>query len=164
LQELLLDCDDFKNEISLLEWVGQQRGIEIIFSAKAYPDDAGFGVEYIWAVSKNKVAAMPLAARRGAAMFKEAFDHCFSDKVLTKKTVRGCARKARQFQVAYVVSAATSGNRDFDEPIPLDELRKCVDHVSYERIEKMRRDVKTHRSVADINGQEIRFILADSND
>ena len=50
LQELLLDCNDFKNEISLLEWVGEQRGIKIIFSAKAYPDDAGFGIEYNRAV------------------------------------------------------------------------------------------------------------------
>jgi hypothetical protein len=164
LQEILLDCDDFKNEISLLEWVGKERGIEIIFSAKAYPDDAGFGIEYNWAVAKNKLSAMPLSERKGAEKFKKAFEHCFSDLVLTKKAVRGCARKARQFQLAYVVAAATSEKRDLDGPVSVDELSKCVDPVSYDRIEKMRRDVKTHRSVADINGQEIRFILDETSD
>ncbi len=107
---------------------------------------------------------MPLAGRKGAEKFKVAFEECFSDQVLTKKTVRGCARKARQFQLAYVVAAAMSEERNLDGPVSVDELSKCVDPVSYDRIEKMRRDVKTHRSVADINGQEIRFILDETSD
>jgi hypothetical protein len=40
------------------------------------------------------------------------------------------------------------------------QVSKCVDPISYDRIEKMRKEVKTHRSVADINDPEVHFILA----
>jgi hypothetical protein len=164
LQTLLGNCDDFKNEISLLEWVGQKRGIKIIFSAKGYPDTAGFGVEYDWAVGKNKLSSIPLADRKGAEKFKVAFEHCFSDEVLTLRAVRGCARKCRQFQLAYVAAAAAASETlQLDGPISAEDISKCVDPISYDRIEKMRKEVKTHRSVADINGQEVRFILAETN-
>jgi hypothetical protein len=77
LQELLGKCDGFKNKISLLEWVAENRGIKIIFSAKGYPDTAGFGIEYDWACGKNRLSSMPLADRKGAERFKVAFDHTF---------------------------------------------------------------------------------------
>jgi hypothetical protein len=105
---------------------------------------------------------MTLADRRGADKFKAAFQRCFSNETLTLRTVRGCARKARQFQLAYVAAAAvSSGALQLDGPISAEDIAKCVDRVSYDRIEQMRKEVKTHRSVADINGIEIRFILAE---
>jgi hypothetical protein len=56
LQDLLGECEDFKNEILLLEWVAVKKyGSSFIFLAKGYPDDAGFGIEYDWVCSKNYI-------------------------------------------------------------------------------------------------------------
>jgi hypothetical protein len=159
LQDLLGECEDFKNEISLLEWVAKKYGWTVIFSAKGYPDDAGFGIEYDWACSKNHISLTPLADRKGADKLRACFDVAFSDEILTKKVVRGCAKKARQYMLAYLAVHAEKGKLNLDGPLSIDDIRNCVDVVAYSKVEKMRKNFKTHRSVADINGSDVRMIV-----
>jgi hypothetical protein len=47
-----------------------------------------------------------------------------------------------------------------DGPISAEDISKCVEPISYDRIEKMQKEVKNHWSVAAINGREVHFILA----
>ncbi len=60
-------------------------------------------------------------------------------------------------------AAAASETLQLDGPISAEDISICVHPISYDRIKKMRKEVKNHRSVANINGQEVRFILAETN-
>ena len=73
LLKLLSKCHDFKNEISLVEWIAQEHGWKVIFSPKAHPEIMGCGIEYAWAVSKNCLQLVPLEERKGRDNFDEQF-------------------------------------------------------------------------------------------
>jgi hypothetical protein len=76
--------------------------------------------------------------------------------------VRGCARKCRNFQRAYLLAHAEKGDLDLSSGLSVEALKACVDTVSYAKLQKMQRDFKTHRSVADINISEVRMIVAEA--
>ena len=53
LVELLNECADFKNELTMLQYVGEQHGVEDHMSPKCHCEIAGKAVEIVWGISKN---------------------------------------------------------------------------------------------------------------
>ncbi|CAB9523729.1 unknown protein [Seminavis robusta] len=160
LRMLLQGCDDFKKEISMLEWVAEQYGWRVIFSPKCHPEIAGVGIEYVWSVSKNCLVRIPLPQRKGKDRFtKQVLDVCFhSEKTLTKQTVRGCARKARQFVIAYLllhaVEAATDegtgGTKPLTGEVSIETMRKKQSELKFATIRAAQKMYKRHRGIVSL--------------
>jgi len=161
--DILAACDDFKNELCLLEWVGAKYNVKIVFSAKGYCDVAGFGIEYIWAVAKNFIHRKPLKEREKWDDFDTIFREAVSTKVLTMKAVRGCGRKCRNFQRAYLLAAAADKvSLSESNRISINDLIHSVDPVPYQKLLQIQKGVKTHRNVADFCGKDILCIIKNS--
>ncbi|CAB9531571.1 hypothetical protein SEMRO_3688_G350320.1 [Seminavis robusta] len=172
LRMLLQGCDDFKKEISMLEWVAKQYGWRVIFSPKCHPEIAGVGIEYVWSVSKNCLVRIPLPQRKGKDRFtKQVLDVCFnSEKTLTKQTVRGCAQKARQFVIAYLllhaVEAArdegTSGTKPLTGEVSLETMRKKQSELKFATIRAAQKMYKRHRGIAMFDHEEEKISFTSS--
>ena len=137
---------------------------KVLFSAKGYPDTAGYGIEYIWALIKNSLLRMSLDDKKGAEKFRKAFDVALSK--ITIWGVRGCAKKCRQYNLAYLVSHANQlAARRAENPTDPDNnspetnlysiddmMKESLDPVSYKTLNNTRDSFKTHRNVADMQG------------
>ena len=159
LKALLSSCHDFQNELTLVEWIADQRGWKIIFSPKAHPEIAGVGIEYLWAVCKQWLLMIPLEDRKGREKFDEKFAECFGRDRLALSTVRGCARAARQYMQAYVLAHAEQLPTDQQASFDTAQLEQCVNPMPLAKITKTMKSYKSHRSVADINRATVRVIL-----
>ena len=144
-----------------MEWVAQQYGWRVMFSPKAHPEIAGCGIEYVWAACKNWLQLVSLEDRKGRDKFDGVFRQCFDTKV-TARTVRGSTRAAREYMHAYLVSHAEQLPPTQDGVHAFVDLNKAADSITLKKIEKMRKRLKTHRSVADINQREVRVILKEA--
>ena len=118
--DLLAACDDFKNELCLLEWIGKKYGVKIVFSAKGYCDVAGFGIEYIWAVAKNVIHRTSLKSRENFEDFEKVFREAMSSTILS---LRLC--------VVVVENAATSNEPTSWQPLTVLILnfQKAIDFL-----------------------------------
>jgi hypothetical protein len=52
LVAVLADCTDFRNEKTLLMYLGEQLGVEVDRSTKSHMELAGEGIEYSWGRAK----------------------------------------------------------------------------------------------------------------
>ena len=52
-QDVLSNCEDFKEEIGAMQDLIQSYGNIVLFSPKGHPEIAGAGIEYDWGVSKK---------------------------------------------------------------------------------------------------------------
>jgi hypothetical protein len=48
LKKLLEDCEDFKNETSIMEFISEKRGVKMISTPKYHCELAGKVIEYAW--------------------------------------------------------------------------------------------------------------------
>jgi len=48
LKKLLEDCEDFKNETSIMEFISEKRGVKMISTPKYHCELAGEVIEYAW--------------------------------------------------------------------------------------------------------------------
>ena len=60
LRKLLGNCRDFKEENTMLEWVGAQIGLKVVLTPKCHPELTGEGIEYIWDMKKSNYRSKPL--------------------------------------------------------------------------------------------------------
>ena len=67
---MMMNCNDFANEISQLEHVAKSPGARVIITTKYHAEYAGEGVEYSWDFSKSCYRRHPLSAKKG----KDKFD------------------------------------------------------------------------------------------
>jgi hypothetical protein len=44
-------------------------------------------------------------------------------------------------------------------PLSIDDIQKCVDAVTYSKVEKTQKNSKRHCSVADIDGSDVQMIV-----
>ena len=161
LKNLIAECHDFKTELSLVEWLAKQYGWQVMFSPKGHPEIAGIGIEYLWAVAKNWLQSMPLADRKGREKFDAAFAESFSREKLSLRTMRGCARAARQYMEAYLLAHAEQLPPEKQtDGCNLEDLKGCVQPIALKKINKIRKACKTHRSVADISAGQVKAIMA----
>ena len=102
--------------------------------------------------------------KKGAEKFRKAFDVALSE--ITIWGVRGCAKKYRQYNLAYLVSHANQlAARRAENPTDPDNnstetnwysiddmMKESLDPVSYKTLNNTRDSFKTHRNVADMQG------------
>ena len=141
MDSVLSACVDFKNQKGALQTLVESRGHILLMSPKCHPEVAGLGVEYGWGKSK-------LEFRRNINDENPAHLHSNilrslstePDGPLPLARVRKFARKTRDYRNVYR-SWGDGANVDGD---------------SMEKIEKMRKERKSHRNIVDI---EMTFLL-----
>jgi hypothetical protein len=99
---LMRACPDFRNEKNALQHLGDQLGVVVLSTPKYHAELAGEGVEYMWALCKNWFKRQPLNKRKSRADFKKLVETAVSNEMITPKAVRGSARRARSYILAYL--------------------------------------------------------------
>ena len=102
LDKLIQQQDDFKHEMSLLQYHASKLGVILDHSPKCHPEIAGEGIEYAWAFSKQEYRRSPITKKRKKQKCWELVKCCFDNKgVLNLKHMRLCSKKARQYMLLY---------------------------------------------------------------
>ena len=147
---------DFANEITLLQFHGNELGVIIDRTPKCHPEIAGEGIEYAWALSKFFYRRSPICQKRTKAKFRQLVSESTNhNTVLNIQRMRSCSKKARCYMKMY---------RAFDN-VELDEKLVNEKHSIMEgtikQYTRLKRKGKTHRSVCDRNVADVNEI-ADS--
>jgi hypothetical protein len=101
LVELLNECADFKNELTMLQFVGEKCGVRIIMSPKCHCEIAGECIEIIWGIGKVRFRRIPLDDRKTFENFKAHVKCTFSRDKIGSKELRGAFRTFRSYLLAY---------------------------------------------------------------
>jgi len=139
LKHLMAGCLDFAEELTALQHVGSQLGVNVIITPKFHAELAGEGVEYSWGVAKGTYRRKPLDSKKGKESFKRLVDEVTSRDILTIETIRKLSRRARAYVCAYfaLFESKNKGNGDVKLTLPL--------------IERLVKAFKTHRAAIDFD-------------
>ena len=101
LRHLISACSDFMNERTALQHLGDEIGVQGVHSPKYHAELAGEGVEYHWAMAKEKYRKEPLSRKHKRQSFRALVKECVSSNVLTVEMAKKFSRRARYDICAY---------------------------------------------------------------
>jgi len=151
LKEILSNCEDFMHEIPQLQFIIETLGGCCQMSPKYHPEIAGEGIENVWGYIK-KIYRSKWSCRKSEDQKKEDFLKLIagimdgSDGTLTKISVRKCARRARQYMLAYSWIKAEKEKR-----INCQEDGLKMSYTLIEKTVKLLRAKQSHRSAMDFD-------------
>jgi len=128
---VLSECEDFRNEVTLLEEIAWRRGHIVSFTPKGHCELAGVGIEYCWGKMKRHYRNNNDPG--GKVDFHKLVVDSMRREVLPPATAMRFARKARAYERAYRTGESNS-------------------HAS---LESMVKTFKTHRNALDFAGKFI---------
>jgi len=148
LRYIIGECEDFKNEVSMLGDTVEKRGGGVIFSPKCHPEMAGQGVEYIWGRGKYRYKRKrseisgSISTSAFTELVKWAMGTTGDDPSISRKFAMKCARRARMYRLAYYeMNRDREANGDDVEGVSqYDDIEKVVEELK-------RRTYKCHRGV-----------------
>ncbi len=155
--KILAEAPDFRDELTLVEEVLVPRGHILIKSPKCHPEVAGLGIEYLWGRSKqvfrretNDCTAANLHANVLASL---------DPTRLSLDIVRRVARRTRDYLRVYEEMSTVKSQQGLstESAAHAAAMAKCTDPslmCSYPRIERMLKERKTHRNIADLDMSE----------
>jgi hypothetical protein len=99
----LKSCLDFAQEAggTQLQTTARAHGMVVTYTPKYHAEIVEVGIEYSWVATKSQFCRIPYEQKKTREKFFEAI--WTSLKILTKETVRKCARAARNYIQAYYV-------------------------------------------------------------
>ena len=153
LQHMMASCNDFENEVTQLEYVGQSCGVWVIITTKYHAEYAGEGVEYSWGFSKSIYRREPLSAKKGKDNFDALVKKCISRDVLSVDMVRKFSRRARSYMLTYLALETD----DCEEVNSILKKQKQLgdgdkpDVITYGSIESMKKILSSHRAALDFD-------------
>jgi hypothetical protein len=119
LKEILSACTDFQQESSQLQKIGGEVGVNVTYSPKCHPENSGEGIEFIWALIKNKYRRIPFSLKpKEKKAFLKDVAKLVHDTAIEK--VRKSSERARQFICAY----NEIHNGTFQGPVPMRMIEK----------------------------------------
>jgi hypothetical protein len=143
LSYLMTNCEDFINEKTLLQHMGEGIGVTIDRTPKCHAELAGEGIEYSWGKAKQYYRNIDLKKRRTTHNFRHYVRQSLSrtsqdpdvEAPLSSQRVRKFSRRARRYIMAYYQFHT------------LDEKDRPPESVSL--IEYMVKNFRTHRNASD---------------
>jgi predicted transcriptional regulator len=103
LKYVMASCQDFAEELTALQHVGQDLGVTVHITPKFHAEMAGKGIEYSWAVCKSVYRKMPLDSKRGKELFKALVNECISRDILKTEVARKLSKRARAYICTYYI-------------------------------------------------------------
>ena len=124
------------------------------------------GIEYSWGNAKMCYRRTPYSMRSKTDQFMKVLKNkCLSRDFLTIDRVRTNSKRARDYMAAYFVSmhndSSDEGTREKNTH-QLSEMKACA--IPANRIERMRRSFKTHRSAFDFDTSFCNITFYQQND
>mgnify|MGYP000515062003 CR=1 FL=1 len=126
LVELLKSCSDFKNEMTMLQYVGKKCGIKFMMSPKCHCKIAGECIEIVWGIRKVRFRRIPLEDRKTLETFKAHVKSTFSRDNIGAKESRGAFRTFRSYLLAYY----TIHRDQFEREKETEDARDADDRVA----------------------------------
>jgi hypothetical protein len=130
---------DFQKEMSSIEWLCHQLGVEASHSPKFHCEIAGEGIEYAWCGGKSEYRRRPMSAKKGMENFRKLVKECFGSTVLTHLRAKKCARRVRAYICTYFALDSVALNADAN----LDNYQK----LPYALIQKTQENIRSHHSI-----------------
>ena len=148
LKDMLIQCEDFANEVSALEHAVLSRGHLLIMSPKGHPELAGSGIEYGWGRSKYLFRKHNPGTTGGKQATVDLHERVVKSLAsVSLESVRRFARKTREYRRAYiVVDENNEGNFSAKQR-----------HDAHMLVRKFEAKAKTHRCTLD---QDFAFVTA----
>ena len=103
LLHLMAECSDFKAEKSILQYIGDEYSVKVIFSPKYHCELAGEGIEYAWGFAKCLYRRIPLIKKKSLANFLKCVNYSLSRELMTKERIRRFSRRARRYISTYYI-------------------------------------------------------------
>ena len=85
---LIESCLDFALEISQLQYMGLELGVEVHITPKFHAELAGEGVKYSWGLAKGHYRCQPLCLKRTRNNFKELVQASIATIIITTVQTR----------------------------------------------------------------------------
>lgn len=101
LEYLMDQVEDFANEKTMLQMIGEELGCIIDRTPKCTPEIAGEGIEYDWAMAKMYYRKQRMIRKRTKSAFTELVNECMGMNVLSLERTRKFSRRARQYMISY---------------------------------------------------------------
>ena len=145
--------EDFRDEITLLQFHSQNLGVYLDRSPKCHPEIAGEGIEYAWALSKLNYRRAPLVSKRTKAKFQQLVDESTNPfSVLNIQRIRACSRKARSYMKMYRAIQSL----DVTDQVAVKSHSILEETIKIYR--SLKKTGKSHRSVIDRNRSDVNDI------
>ena len=155
IKKLMNLQNDFMQEITLLQYHGDLLGCIVDRSPKCHPEIAGEGIEYCWGLSKLWYRNAPIELKRTKEKFRDLVRQSTDNStVLHIERVRSCSKKARCYMKLYAALKDLSPDGTvIDMP-----NKHSIMEGAMKMYSKLTKKGKTHRSVLDRNGSDLREI------
>ena len=153
IRSIMKKQDDFRDEITLLQFHAQELGVSLDRSPKCHPEIAGEGIEYAWALSKLNYRRAPLVSKRTKTKFQSLVNESTNPfTVLNIQRIRACSKKARSYMKMY---RAIQSLDVIDK-----EAVRCysVLEETMKLYRGLKKKGKSHRSVIDRNRSDVNDI------
>ena len=124
LIDMLANCKDVKSEKSILQFIGDMCGVQVIFTPKYHCELAGEGIEYAWGFAKCPYRRIPIKRRRNKEGFLTCVSEVLSRDAISVDRIRRFSRRARRYVCAYFVFHELNGDEKWD--VKLDDIEKMV--------------------------------------
>jgi len=121
LDYLMEQLEDFANERTMLQMIGEDLGCIIDRTPKCTPEIAGEGVEYDWAMAKMYYRKQPLSSKGSKTAFEKLVKECMGKKVLSLERTRKFSRRARQYMTCYYM---LEKNGESTTPLDIKKFKK----------------------------------------
>ena len=160
LVEILSSCTDFLDEETALEHLGRSRGVMVDKTPKFHAELAGEGIEYSWGFLKGKYRRLPLEDKKGKSKFLESVRKCIEQTQDNIPLIRSFARRARDYMLTFFILSNKCEIDENDGGL----MDSAGTKITYDKIEKLKKQVKTHRSAVDFDSQFINHSIQSVED
>ena len=126
--KILESLTDFKNELTLLQKVGEDIGLDVKMTPICHCEIAGRGVEYSWGVSKLTFRKINDGnSKRTREYIEKSF------KELNIEVVRRLGRKAREYKLAYKTLLDDQRAGDGTKTLAMKKIETMKDSMKQKR-------------------------------
>ena len=166
LQYLIQIQDDFKNEMTLLQYHASKLGVVLDRSPKCHPEIAGEGIEYGWAFSKQEYRRSPITLKRSKTKFWDLVNSCLDNTgIMNIKRMRLCSKRSRQYMKLYTAVKAVEDGKNGVEGTMMRLNKHSILEESLKLYRRLQKRRYNHRSVTvtDLRSLEREFDESELN-
>ena len=156
LADLLDDCSDFKNEKTMLEYIGEKCNIVMVMSPKCHPEIAGEAIEMIWGIAKVRFRRIPLSDRKTGDAFRQQVEKQLSREMIGLRQVRGSFRAHRGFILAYYHLHSEQADVSLGTLDHIETVKEHAGALQYRDIIEKASEYKKHITVSEMIGTTVR--------
>lgn len=159
LVAILQERHDFKNELTMMEYVGKRCGLIVKMSPKCHCEIAGESIEVVWGIGKVRLRRIPHSDRDTAEKFRALVEDMWSKDKIGYNQLRGAFRTHRAYILSYYEihkEQAAEKGLTVEQLADPSIVKDLVESVDYKTIEEKMKSYKSHPNAMDFMGKVVR--------